>query len=140
VTHDHHFFFQLNTCGHSPYVRSSLTRGCVCRLQLLISFASAVILRFESRGTHDHILLSQTRDSRNLEGQFPVFIAPRNRVAQIRPQILGSLSSLPTTHGAMVEISDPTSTRGLALTNFRTRLRYNISARTTQKTPSLCCC
>jgi hypothetical protein len=28
------FFFQLDTCGHSPYVTSSLTRGWVCRLQL----------------------------------------------------------------------------------------------------------
>jgi hypothetical protein len=51
-THDQKFF-QLNTCGYSPYVTSSLTRGCVCRLQLLLVFASAFILRSESRGTHD---------------------------------------------------------------------------------------
>jgi hypothetical protein len=37
-------FFQLNPCGHSPYVTSSLTRGWVCRLQLLLILASAVIL------------------------------------------------------------------------------------------------
>jgi hypothetical protein len=54
-------------------------------------FASAVILRSESRGTHDHILLSQTRDSLNLEGLIPVFISPRNRVALLYPQALGSL-------------------------------------------------
>jgi hypothetical protein len=29
-------FFQLNTCVYSPYVTSSLTRGWVCRLQLLL--------------------------------------------------------------------------------------------------------
>jgi hypothetical protein len=29
--------FQLNTCGHSAYVTSSLTRGWVCRLQLLLA-------------------------------------------------------------------------------------------------------
>jgi hypothetical protein len=40
----------------------SLTRGRVCRLQLLLVLASAVILRSESRGTRDHILLSQIRD------------------------------------------------------------------------------
>jgi hypothetical protein len=40
----------------------SLTRGRVCRLQLLLGLASAVILRSESRGTCDHILLSQIRD------------------------------------------------------------------------------
>jgi hypothetical protein len=25
-THDQHFFFQLNTCDHSPYITSSLAR------------------------------------------------------------------------------------------------------------------
>jgi hypothetical protein len=59
-------------------------RGRVCRLQLLLALASAVIL-----GSHDHILLSQFRDSPNLEGQVPVF--PRNRVVQLYPQVLGSL-------------------------------------------------
>jgi hypothetical protein len=42
-------------------------------------------------GTRDHILLSQIRDSPNLEGQVPVFISPRNRVAQLYPPALGSL-------------------------------------------------
>jgi hypothetical protein len=37
-------------------------RGRVCRLQLLLALASAVILGFESRGTRGHILLSQIRD------------------------------------------------------------------------------
>jgi hypothetical protein len=47
------FFFQLNTCGYSPYITSSR----VCRLHLLLILASAVIPGFKSRGTHDHILL-----------------------------------------------------------------------------------
>jgi hypothetical protein len=47
-----------------------------CRLQLLLLLASAVILRSDSRGTHDHILLSQIRDSPNLEDQVPLFISP----------------------------------------------------------------
>jgi hypothetical protein len=85
------FIFQLNTCGYSPYVTSSLTSGCVCHLQLLLVLTSAVIHRSESRGTHDHILLPQIRDSPNLEGQVPVFISPRNRVARLYPQALGSL-------------------------------------------------
>jgi hypothetical protein len=51
-----------------------LVRERVCRLQLLMALASAVILRPESRGTHDHILQSQIRDSLNLEGQVVVFI------------------------------------------------------------------
>jgi hypothetical protein len=85
------FVFQLNTCFHSPYVTSSLTRGWVCSLQLLLALARAVILRSESRGTHDHILLYRIQDSPNLEGQVPVFISPRNRVSQLYPQALGSL-------------------------------------------------
>jgi hypothetical protein len=55
--------FQLNTCGYSPYVTSSLTRWWVCRLQLLLVLVSTVILWSESRRTHGHILLSQIRDS-----------------------------------------------------------------------------
>jgi hypothetical protein len=93
------FSFQLNTCGYSPYVTSSLTRGCICRLHLLLVLASTVILRSETHGTHDHILhgthdhilLSQIQDSPNLGGgQVPVFISPRNRVARLYPQALGS--------------------------------------------------
>jgi hypothetical protein len=40
----------------------SLTRGRVCRLQLLLVLASAEILGSESHGTHDHSLLSQIQD------------------------------------------------------------------------------
>jgi hypothetical protein len=43
-------------------------RERVCHLQLLLALASAVILGCESRGTHDHILLSQIPD-------FPYFVA-----------------------------------------------------------------
>jgi hypothetical protein len=64
--------------------------GRVCRLQLLLGLASAVIIESESRGTHDHILRSQIRDSRSLEGQVAVFISPRKRVAQLLPRALGS--------------------------------------------------
>jgi hypothetical protein len=40
----------------------SLTRGRVCRLQLLLALASAIIFGSESRRTRGHILLSQIRD------------------------------------------------------------------------------
>jgi hypothetical protein len=69
----------------------SLTRGWVGRLQLLLVLASAVILGSESRWTPNHILLFQFRDYPNLEGQVPIFISPRNRVAQLYSQTLGSL-------------------------------------------------
>jgi hypothetical protein len=55
---------------------------------IVLALASESFLGLESRGTRDHILLSQIRDSPNLEGQVPVFISPRNRVAQLYPQAL----------------------------------------------------
>jgi hypothetical protein len=51
---------------------------------MLLVFASAVILRSESRRTHDHILLSQIRDSPNLEGQ-----VPQEQGGPVIPQVLG---------------------------------------------------
>jgi hypothetical protein len=77
--------FRVCSCG-AP----SLTRKRVRRLQLLLVLARAVILGSESRGTHDHILLYQIRDSPILEGQVPVFISPRYRMAQLYPQALCS--------------------------------------------------
>jgi hypothetical protein len=68
------FIFQLNTCGYSPYVTSSLTREWVCHLQLLLVLASAVTLRPESRWTHNHILLYHNRDYPNLGARFRVYI------------------------------------------------------------------
>jgi hypothetical protein len=63
--------------------------------KFLLALASAVILRYDSRRTHDHILLSQIRDSPNMEGQVPVFISPRIRVAQLyyatRRKVAGSI-------------------------------------------------
>jgi hypothetical protein len=103
-THDQQFF-QMNTCCHSPYVTSSLTRGCVCRLQLLLALLRAVILR----------LLSQIRDSPNLEGQVPVFTSPRNRVDRLHPQALSSL------FGALLyrQGADPTENTAYSFVAYR---------------------
>jgi hypothetical protein len=78
----------------------------------MLALVSAAILRSEYRGTHNHILLSQIRDSPNLEGQVPVFISPRDRVAQLYPRHWVSFSSPPTTRRATVEVFDSASTRG----------------------------
>jgi hypothetical protein len=50
---------QLRSCSCGAL---SLTRGRVCRLQLLLALTSAVILGSGSCGTRDHILLSQIPD------------------------------------------------------------------------------
>jgi hypothetical protein len=89
-TYDHIFITarQLQVCWYGVL---SLTREWVCRLQLLLVLASTAIRGSKSHGTCDHILLSQIWDFPNLEGQIPVFIPHRNRVAQLYPQTLGSL-------------------------------------------------
>jgi hypothetical protein len=61
----------------------SLTRSLVCSFQFLPGIASAAFLRSESHGIHEHGLLSIFWDSPNMEGQVPVVISPRNRVAQL---------------------------------------------------------
>jgi hypothetical protein len=47
-------FFSINPCGHSPHGTSSLMRGWVSHLQLLLTIMSTVVLGSKSRGTHDH--------------------------------------------------------------------------------------
>jgi hypothetical protein len=82
-------FIQLRVCN---FVAPSLTRGRVCNLlyncfwalpeQSLLGGSSAELTA---------IFYSLIWDSPNLEGQVPVFISPRNRVAQLYPRALGSL-------------------------------------------------
>jgi hypothetical protein len=76
----------------------------------------SVLLGSDSHGTHDHILLFQTRGSPNLEGQVSVFISPRNRVALLYPQALGSPFAASTTRWATVEVFQPVSTQGRTVT------------------------
>jgi hypothetical protein len=72
--------------------------------------AGSVILRSESRRTHDHILLSQLLNSPNQEGFVPITIFPRNRVAQLQPR-------------HRVAFSSPRKTRRVTMEVFGTRLR-----------------
>jgi hypothetical protein len=62
------------------------------RLQLLPALTTAVILGSESCGTHDHILLSQIRDSlAQPGGQGPLIYVPQEQSGPVIPQALGSL-------------------------------------------------
>jgi hypothetical protein len=56
------FSILSDSCGVCWCGALSLTRGRICRLQLLLALASEVILRSEYRGTRNHILLSQILD------------------------------------------------------------------------------
>jgi hypothetical protein len=90
----------------------SLTRGRVCRLQLLLVLASAFILGSEFRGTRDHILLSRIRDSPNLEGQAPHLYSTGTGWHSHTPRHWVPFSSPPTTRRATVEVFEPASIRG----------------------------
>jgi hypothetical protein len=76
------FIRQLRVCWCGA---PSLMRGWVCRLQLLVVLTSAVILRSESRGTHDHILLSQVRDFRQPGGPGPHIYIPQEQGGPVIP-------------------------------------------------------
>jgi hypothetical protein len=92
----------------------SLTRGRVCRLQLLLALTSAVILRSESCGTRDDILLSQILD-------FP-------------------FRHLLPIHRAMVEVFDPASTWDLNLLYCLGRLIWKTIEKTGCFNFVLCFC
>jgi hypothetical protein len=104
------FILQLNTCGYSPYVTSSLTRGWVCHLQLLLVLASAVILRSEPHGTHDHTLPFQIQDPPTWRARSSYLYPLGTRWPDIPPGTAFSFRCLLFLLGCM-EILDSASTR-----------------------------
>jgi hypothetical protein len=82
-------YFQLNTCDYSPYVTSFLTRGWVCRLQLLLVLASTVIRGSESRWTQGHILLSHNSRLLHPGGPGPRIYIPQEQGGPVIPQGTG---------------------------------------------------
>jgi hypothetical protein len=76
------FFRQLRVCY---FVAPSLTRGRVCNLLLLLVLASAVPLGSESRGTQDHILLSQFLRLPQPGGPGPRIYIPQKQGGPVTP-------------------------------------------------------
>jgi hypothetical protein len=117
---------QLRVCWSGA---PSLTIGRICRLQLLLVLASAVILESESSGSHSHILLSQIWDFPSLEGQVPIFISPRNRLTQLYPPGTGfHFRRLLRLAGLKVEVFEPASTRESLVnkkSNSKSKLLYH---------------
>jgi hypothetical protein len=82
-------FRQLHVCH---FVAPSLTRGLVCNLLYHCFWAlPEQSLLGRSLAELTTIFYCLIWYSPNLEGQVPVFISPRNRVAQLYPRALGSL-------------------------------------------------
>jgi hypothetical protein len=87
----------------------------------------------ESRGTRDHILLSQTRDSPNLEGQVPVFIPPGTGFPSL---LVASYDSQGYGRGIRTLLHAGLTAeyyQSRTLTKLTLALTYKILARTTQK-------
>jgi hypothetical protein len=102
---DKNFFEAVSSMWSVSYQIVSMQRGWVFRLQLLLTLASAVILRLESR------LLLQIRGSSNLEGQVPVFISPRTGWPTHTSKHWVPFSSPPTTSRDTMEVFDGVATR-----------------------------
>jgi hypothetical protein len=118
---------QLRVCWCGA---TSLTRGRICRLELLLLLGS------ESRDTHGHILLSQIRGLPQPGEPGPVFKSLRNRVFQLHPQALESLfvaSYDSKGYGGGIR----TLLHSGTINNLTTRPRYIAPARTAQKTSLL---
>jgi hypothetical protein len=84
------FFRQLRVCN---FVAPSLTRGRVCNLLYNCFWAlpeQSLLRRSPAEPTA--IFYCLIWDSPNMEGQVPVFISPRNRVAQLFPLGTGLLT------------------------------------------------
>jgi hypothetical protein len=103
------FIFQLNPCGYSPSVTSSLTKGWVCCLQLLLGLASAVLLGPSPTGLN-HILLSDLRLPPTWRARSPYLHPPGTGWPDYTPRHWVPFLSPPTTRRATVEIFDPAST------------------------------
>jgi hypothetical protein len=78
--------YQLKTCGHSPYVTSSLSAVYnFCWSSLAQSFSGPSLTGLVT------IFYCLRFETLHLEGQVPTFISLGNRAAQLYPQALCSL-------------------------------------------------
>jgi hypothetical protein len=66
--HGQTFLPQMNTYNKSPYIISSLTRGWVCHIQLLLDLASAFILGSECSPRFETSLFVASCDSQGYGG------------------------------------------------------------------------
>jgi hypothetical protein len=89
----------------------SLTRVRVCSLKLVLVLVSVVTLDYESRGTHDHILLCSIRDPWPWEQNSCMYI-PREQFGRvICPGHWVPFSSPPTANSDRVKVFQHDSTR-----------------------------
>jgi hypothetical protein len=124
-THDQ-YFFQLNTCSYNPYVTCSLTRGWVCRLQLLLVLASAVILGPSPAGLITLLYCLRFETPPTWRARSPFLYPPGTGLPSYTPRHWVRISSPATTRRTTVKVFEPASSRVF---------RYIASVRPSQKIP-----
>jgi hypothetical protein len=83
-------FLMSLSCG-----MPSLTRGRVSNFQLVLGLISTVFLVYVSRGTHQHIFIISILRLPQLAGPHSCTNSRRNKMAQLCPRELHSLSVAP---------------------------------------------
>jgi hypothetical protein len=114
-------------------------RGRICRLQLLLVLASAIVFGSESHGTHDHILLSHSRLPQP-GGPGPRIYIPREQGGPFIPHALGSLFVASYDSQGCDRCIRTRLHTGFLQLNRSAICQNKYSARTTRKTQPLYCC
>jgi hypothetical protein len=128
------FIFQLNTCGYSPYVTSCLTRGWVCRLQLLLGSPAQSFSGPSPTGLMTTFYSLRFETPSTWRAKSPYFYPPRIEWPSDTPGHWVPFSLPFTTRRATVEVFDHASSRDWFQLAWHPR--YIASGRNQQKTPS----
>jgi hypothetical protein len=101
-----------NTCSHSPHVTSSLMRGWVCHLQLLLALSSAVISGPSPVGLMTTFYCLKFETPQTWRTRSLYLYTPGTGWPSYTPRHWVPFSLPPMTRRATVEVFDPVSTRG----------------------------
>jgi hypothetical protein len=82
-THDSNFIFQLHTCGCSPYAKTPLTRGWVCRFTIAAGSRQRI-----PRDSWSHFTVSHSRLPQ-LGGPGPRIYIPQEQGGPVIPPSIG---------------------------------------------------
>jgi hypothetical protein len=104
-------FFQLNTCGCSPNVTSRLTRGWVCRLQLLLVSLAQSLSGPSPQNLLPHFTVSNSRLPQSGRPRPRILYPPGRGWPGYKPRHWVPFSSPPTTRRTTVEVFDPATKR-----------------------------
>jgi hypothetical protein len=118
-------FFQLNIRGYSLYVTSSLTRGWVYRLQLLLTLVSAVILGSESPGFMTIFYCLRFETLPTWRARSPYLYPTGTEWSSYNPRHWVPFSS-PPTHRTTADVFEHSHTRCTELNLHFVPLKFNV--------------